>query len=465
MAETPHPLIWTHLREVEGATGLGGVVHYYDEEAQSLYLNGGLATVVTTVNEGRWNEAVYSDEFDVTDDSWDLLRLDHPSNGTLYGVASGPNGMEFVRYVYSMDLSNILDDWGWMSQVDNAIAQFDCNVYNIGSDLFSYDTTLFQPGARLTLRVRMGNSAPYQIGVAWVDEVRFDITSETVSLSGRNTIGYYLKDQTFDDQISYSGLTEDTVKKIFTYAGVRKFKVQAINKSKAFKFEPNKNLMDGIQDISDTYATLSTGLELAELPDGTVCYGYYDWVGDLLPKGYYVFSVGKEIFTRETTKTIDGSYTALRVTGKSESGEDLTPVTVPVTNFPYWALGTHRTKHLTAPEGLTQSELRDWAETQAKAHQYVGIGEEFTGPFRPQLLVGDVATINNGNLGTNLGIITEVKHSFSKKSGFTTEFSVDSGGVITDGDNYKIYSRAAELNGFNRKLRIMDLVRYASGKR
>jgi hypothetical protein len=98
------------------------------------------------------------------------------------------------------------------------------------------------------------------------------------------------------------------------------------------------------------------------------------------------------------------------------------------------------------------------------AYQYVGIGEDFTGPFRPQLLVGDVASVVNGTVGTNLGIITEVKHSFSRKNGFTTDFSVDSGGVVTDGGNYKVYSRAAELHGFNRKQRIMDLVRYASRK-
>lgn len=465
MAATPYPLIWDHLREVNTAQGLGGVVHYRDTEAQSLYLNDGLATVTTVLNSGRWDEAVYSDEIKVCEEPWELLRFDHPSNGTLYGVASGPNGVEFIRYVYSMDISHLLDSWSWMLQIDNAINQFDCTMYNIGADLFSYDITLFQPGARITLAIRMGGSTPYQLGVAWLDEVNYNVTSETVSMSGRNTIGYYLKDQTFDDKTKISGTVSEVVKDIFAYAGVRKYRVQSIDKSKTFKFEPNKSLMDGIQDISDVYATLSTGLELAELPDGTVCYGYYDWVGDLLPKGYYMFNVGKEVFARETVKSNDGSYTSLRVTGTNENGDDLTPVTVPVTNFPYWVLGSHRTKHLTAPEGLTQEELQAWAETQAKAYQYVGIGEDFTSPFRPQLLVGDVASIIDGNVGTNLGIVTEVKHSFERKSGFTTEFSVDSGGVVTDGNNYKIYSKAAELNGFNRKLRIMDLVRYALSKR
>lgn len=464
MAETPHPLIWTHLREVDGTTGLGGVVHYYDEEAQSLYLNNGLATSITVVSEGRWMDAVYSDEIRITDDPWDVLRWDHPSNGTLYGVANGENGVEFLRYSYSMDISHLLDSWSWMSQIDNAISQFEGDVYNIGSDIFNHDLTLFQPGARVSVSIRMGNSKPLQMGVAWVDEVQYDATAETVNTSGRNSIGYYLKDQTFDDTTSFSGTVTEVVTSIFEYAGLRKYRVQDISKSKSFKFSPSASLLDGIQEVIDYFATLSTGLEIAELPDGTVCFGYYDWIANLLPKGYYTFNEGREVFSRETTKTVDGSYTSLRITGNDAYGDELTPVTVSVTNFPYWALGKHKTKHLTAPEGLTQAELVAWAETQAKAYQYVGIGDSFTSPFRPQLLVGDVASVIRGTQGVNLGIITEVKQSFKRKNGFTTDFAVDSGGVVTDGENYTLYSRAAELNGFNRKLRIMDLVRYASGK-
>lgn len=466
MATTPYPLIWDHLREVNTVQGLGGVVHYRDTEAQSLYLNNGLSTNTTVLKNGRWDEAIYSDEIKVCEEPWEILRFDHPSNGTLYGVASGPNGVEFLRYVYSMEISHLLDSWGWMSQIDNAISQFDCEMYNIGADLFSYDTTLFQPGARITVAIRMGNSNPYQIGVAWLDEVNYDIVSDTVGMSGRNSIGYYLKDQTFDDKTKFTGTVTEAVEDIFTYAGIRKFDVQTVEASRTFEYEPSTTLMDGLKtDVMDFYATFTTGMELAELPDGTVCLGYYDWVAERLPKNYYLFNVGKEVFSRETTKTVDGAYTALRVTGRDAYGDDLTPVTVPVTNFPYWVLGKHKTNHLSAPDGLTQEQLQSWAETQALAYQYVGIGEDFTGPFRPQLLVGDVASVVNGTVGTNLGIITEVKHSFSRKNGFITDFSVDSGGVVTDGGNYKVYSRAAELHGFNRKQRIMDLVRYATSQR
>jgi hypothetical protein len=56
----------------------------------------------------------------------------------------------------------------------------------------------------------------------------------------------------------------------------------------------------------------------------------------------------------------------------------------------------------------------------------VGIIETFTGPFRPYLLVGDDAAIINNNNTKILGLITSVIHRFGK-TGFFTEFTVDSG--------------------------------------
>lgn len=113
---------------------------------------------------------------------------------------------------------------------------------------------------------------------------------------------------------------------------------------------------------------------------------------------------------------------------------------------------------------VTPEKLQAWAQNQANALQYVGIKEDFTSPFRPQLLVGDIAETVADNVGTKLGIITEVEQSFSKRDGFRTTFSVDSGGIYTDGNNYNVYTRVANINGYNRRQRIVDLVRLVSGK-
>lgn len=466
MAATSAPLVWKFYRQISSDVNakVGGVVHYYDEWSQTIFLNGGIKTQTAEVPEGHWSASELSSVTSVNNLPYTNLREDHPSNGVLYFSATDGTTLTFLRYIYGMDLSHNMESWSWTSQIDNAITQFSSSVQNLGPDIFSFDATLFQPGAKIVLSIMMGNSQEYPIGIAWLDEFNYDLAAETVDLSGRNTIGYFLKDQTFDDTYAFTGLSSDIMTAIFTHAGIKKINVQTGTGTMPFTFNPSDSLLDGIKEMLSAYTTTSHEWKILELPDGTVCVGYEDWLSILLPNSHYSFDEGKEVFKRKTTKLSDGSYVRIRATGKYKDGNDddveLTPVTVAVNNFPYWALGAHRTKHLTAPDGLTQAELQEWAEAQAEKYQYIGIGEDFTGPFRPQLIVGDIAEVVDGEEGTSLGLITEVRQVFSKKDGFKTEFSVDSGGVVTDGANYAVYSRAAEVSGFNRRQRMIDLVRF-----
>lgn len=464
MATTPQPLVWDFYRATDGAQGLGSVIHYLDESSQSLYLNGGIATTVASVPEGHWETAEQSAAHQITNDAFTDLRWDHPSNGTLYGVATDGNSITFLRYIYGMDISNITDAWSWLSQNDTSVAQFDAEVENIDPEIFGDDASLFQPGARLKLNIFMGDSSPYRIGIAWMDETNYDQTAETVKLTGRNTIGYFLKDQTFDDQTKFSGTTTAVLTAILEYAGLSNFIVQELTTEKAFEFKPTDTLLGGIEEVLEYYTTLNEKMEIVELPDGTIVIGFEDWIAEYHPRGYYSFDEGREVFKRNTTRAADGTYTALRVTGRDSDNNDLAPVTVSIANFPHWSLGRHRTKHLTAPDGLTQSGLQEWAEAQARILQYVGIGEDFSAPFRPHLLVGDVAEVVRDNTGTSLGIVTEVKQAFDRQNGFRTDFSVDSGGVVSKGRSVTVYSRTASVHGYNRRQGIVDLIRYTAEK-
>ena len=82
------------------------------------------------------------------------------------------------------------------------------------------------------------------------------------------------------------------------------------------------------------------------------------------------------------------------------------------------------------PTSLTDAE--SYANQIADSLQYVGKIESFTGPFRPQLLLGDEAMIVNSEGSTSLGLITEITHRFGK-DGFYTDFTVDSGGKLGKG--------------------------------
>lgn len=468
MAATPQPLVWKFYRQVtEGANvRTGGVVHYYDEESQSIYLNGGMITRTGEVPEGHWATSELSSPLTINTQPYSNLEQDHPSNGILYFSAADGGTLSFLRYNYAMDISDFMESWSWATQNDNAISQFTGAVQNLGPDIFGVDSTLFQPGARIILAVRMGNSQPFSLGTAFLDEFDYDVKGETADLSGRNRIGYFLKDQTFDDETTWNGTPTSVISAILAYAGLKKYVVQSHSFVGVLTVEPTEALLDGINQIAEYHSTVDRMWKTIELPNGMVCSGYEDWLAAYLPNSYYSFDEGKDVFSRSTSKLSDSSYVKVRCTGKYKDYEDndvdLVPVTVPVNNFPYWALGAHRTKHLQAPDGFSQAELQAWANAQALKYQYVGIGEDFTSPFRPQLVVGDVAEIVTDGVGLSLGLITEITQSFSKSDGFKTDFSVDSGGVATDGPNYVIYSRAAEVSGFNRRQRVVDLVRYIS---
>ena len=464
MATTPCPLVWDFYRAVDGADDLGGVVHYYDETSQSIYLSSGLKTDVAGVSEGHWKDAEPIEGIQITNDNFKMIRFDHPSNGILYGVASEGNKLTFLRYIYGMDVSQIVDSWSWLTQTDNAIAQFDSAVQNIDPDIFGVDSSLFQPGARIRLHIFMGDSSAYPIGTVWLDECGYGQLENTVKISGRNTIGYFLKDQTFDETTVFDGTVSEILDDILEYAGLTNYVIQPLTTKKKFEFKPSDTLLKGIETILEFHTTVDKKMEIIELTDGTICIGYGDWLSEYLPRNYYSFDDGREVFKRNTTRASDGSYSRLRVTGKDADGNELKAVTVAVENFRYWSLGVHRTKHISAPDGLTQDGLQKWAEAQAKIFQYIGVSEDFVGPFRPQLVVGDIAEVVRDGTGTSLGVITQVKQVFDRQNGFMTEFSVDSGGVATDTDGSVIYSRTASVNGYNRKQSIIDLVRYTAEK-
>lgn len=451
MAETPNPLVWDFYRNVGDVDGLGGVVEYYDTSAQSIYLNGGnkgYATKTAKIDEGHWQDATWSGQQYISEQTHGLLSLDHPSNGVLYGVTTAGGTLYFVRYVYAMDISNLVTKGTHSVQNDNSISQMNVSVMNISNDLFDTDATLFQPGSKLTLKVRMGDSRPYDIGVAYIDEISFNPQSETVSLSGRNQIGYLLSESTFGEDTSFTGTVVENITEIFELAGVSDYAIQPAEHEWTFTFKPDETIIKGLESLYSFYGSWT----MTELPNGKIVSGYPAWISaNFQATGNYVFEGGREVFKRKTARRADAAYSQVYVTGK-----DLSPVVLPVNNYIYWNLPSQKIYYEQAPDGLTQAELQTYAEDLASRLQYVGVTEDYTSPFRPQLLVGDVAKVYYGNDATqavSIGTITSVSHSFGK-SGFSTQFSVDSGGDVTDGA-----AKTKPLSGYTRRQNIVDLMR------
>lgn len=462
MAVTPNPLVWDYYRELGEAGKVGGVAHYYTEEAQSLFLQNGLSTRLTVVPDGHWNSSVLEPTQVVSEEQYQALRLDHAYNGTLFGVAVDENGkLVFLRYVYALDLSNLTASGTLSYSNSNGVAQMKVNVMNTDEATFLDDATLFQPGSKITFDVIVGKEEPYPMGIIYLDSSDYSVGAKTVPISGRNSVGFKLMDATFDDVTSVSGTAHEVAVQILEMAGITKYIVGSSAHNWTHLFKPTQTLMSGLEQVFEFY----NGWELVELPDGTIVIGYPDFIKNQIANSYYAFDKG-EVFKRKTKRSSDAAYRQVRVTGRGEDDSEgnpteLTPVTVAVKNYSQWSLPAHKTYHIQAPDGFTQEELQEYAETVAESLQYVGIGEDFTGPLRPQLLVGDVAAIDNGDgTMTTLGIITSLKHRFGQ-SGFYTDFTTDSGGVVTDNSS-GVVTITKNLQGYNRSQTLKDLIKVIS---
>lgn len=458
MAASERPLVWDFYRAVGSASGLGGTVEYYEESGQSIWLDSqGLTTEITTVEEGHWDKAEWSEDIEIMSDDHSLLALDHPSNGVLYGAAVRDGQLWFYRYVYAMDVGDLVRSGSWRASNDSAIEQLNLQLLNVSADLFETDATLFQPGARLSLAVVMGDSAPYDIGVAHLDDVAFDPLSETVSLSGRNQTGYYLKDQTFGAATVWEGNGKTVVENILEFAGIKKYTVGPSDTTWTWTFDPKKTVLGGLEYIGAWF----NGWELRELPSGMVIVGYPWWIAaNYQATGYYQLNVAREVVRRKTRKNADAAYCQVYVTGTDSSGADLVPAVAPVENFSFWSLPAQKIYYDTTPNGLTQEELQAYAEDLAERLQYVGMVDTFTLPFmQPQLMIGDVVQVyyTGDTEAVSLGTITSLSHTFGQ-SGFSTQFTVDSGGTVSESAGSAV-TRTRALGGYTRQQNVLDFMK------
>jgi hypothetical protein len=385
------------------------------------------------------------------------MSLDHPHNGTLYGVASDGTAVYFIRYVYSMDLSDMYDSGDWQEQIDNRIKSLNLSVKNLSADIFALDNTLFNPGGKITVQFTAGDSEPYDIGIAYIDDVDFDAYSPSIPVSARNSIGYYLADQSFDDRNSYSGGRSTVLRAVLIDAGIDSSKVfvKSDDTIISLSFDSQTKISDGLNDVLG-----AIGWRMIELPDGKVIVGDEEYIAGYNVNGRYTFNGGNQVFKRRTNKSADAAYTRVCVT---DAGNTVA-VYRNVPCWRYWYVGQRKTKYFTAPEGYDITRMEAMADSLAGELQYVGIGENFISPVRPQLQVGDVAEIyyEGDTESTSLGIITQVKHLFGQ-SGFTTEFTLDSGGSATDASGYPITDpvmtkASTALSGYNRKQRVTDFI-------
>ena len=452
-------LLWEDPVEIASGGSPAGVVHYFTEQAQALYLSGSdLDAALVDAKGGAWDSPGEGYTVDDTR-TYAQLRLDHPAFGILYGAVSG-GSLHLLTCLYAADISDWASKTDMTIQADKPIHSMAMQILDTDKEYFEGDDSLFSPGNVITLDVTWGTGAPWLPMYIWYsDGLPYDELADRHTLQARTALGMWLKDVSFDEDNTYSGQRDAVVRAIIedgaTVLDPADIIVQTDITAVEVAFKPSDKRLDSLLKWLEP-----EGWKIAQLPDGRVVVGNNAFIRTYQANTRYSFQRDRDVFTRKIIRNADPAYSRVC----AYAADYVRMQYADIATFPGWAI-SRKTWYEEAPAGshadggMTDAELLALAQTVAVKMQYAGVTESLYGPMRPELLPGDVAQLYNEATDnyTTTGIVTEVKHQFGEK-GYQTFFATDSGGDFTDvGDDVESSSRI--IDGANRQRRITDFIR------
>lgn len=449
------PLTWDFARQLEPSATPGNTTSFFDEMCQSLYIDDGyIRTQIAVLESGQWQDIAREDEITISAAGYGQLDIEHHFNGSLYGSAQHSSDVVFLLYEYMIDITNWLEEGQWQLQPDNPIKTGLANILNGDYKKFENSAfTLFAPGNVINYQFRAGDSDPYDLAKFMIETSPYSDIAESFTFRGRNAIGFYLAGLTFDEAVSFSGTRTAIVQAMLDAAGVpaNMSLIETSAVTTTFEAEDEDTYFDGLLAFVER-----NNWYVDDKPDGTIVVGSETFLKDnVASTGIHSFVREQEVFSRKVDRDMSGVYSRVCVRRKTD------PVLRVFGDVPYfdgWNLAGNRTFYQDVPETTTQGEMEAVRDQLIEGLQYMGIVETFSSPFRPWLQPGDVCTIT-GDGARIVGIITDVQHRFGRR-GFYTEFTVTSGGTISNPDNpVTVATRyRGKLGGANRKRRMLDFL-------
>jgi hypothetical protein len=428
--------------ETYGQIGSGSFpdfIQFYNTEGQLFFTDAGLIHGTDSARfDGDFTTPQWNDTLEISpegDTGITNLELKNLNGFGIVGSYYTADEQVMIIYEFQYDMSKYLSGGSIKHSIDNPISSFTLTLENPideeteieGPVVMNEKSTLLSPGAKIIFRFGMGDDfEEYEMGTFYVDRSNYSVRSNTASVDGRNLIGKALKDQTLNENnvISYDIIT-NIINGILEKAnlGIDQYEVEYDATYRRFRFDPSKTVYSALEEIFRTMVDWKMEETVQEeIIVGSPSYGLFP------TRGMYNFQRDKDIFSRSITMDDQGSYRKVCV----HDSEWNIQIYEDVASFSGWNLQSNKTLFVQVAEGTSSTNAQAIATELASRLESVGKVETFTGPFRPQLLVGDGATIMDSEGNTELGLITEITHNFGK-SGFTTNFTVDSGGRLGRG--------------------------------
>jgi hypothetical protein len=426
--------------EVVQELGIGSfpdVMQFYDTQAQLFAVADGRleGSPINEVDTGHWELAELEDAVLISPDE----NMLHFEIGVLsgFGAIGGyktNNKHKMLIYEFAIEMDRYLNSGSIKHSINSSISSFtltmenplDENPEHEGNVAMSEESSFLSPGSKIVFAFSMGDSDPYEMGAFYVDRSNFTLLNETVTVDGRNLIGKALNDQTFDEGNEYPfGALHLILKDILLRANISPYNllVETTSVQAGYRFDPKMTYLNGILEV---FKALDNW-KIDELVDGTVVIGSNSYAG-FVQNSTYVFKRDKDIFSRSIVRDDQEAYRRVCV----HTSDYSVKVYRDVETYTGWNLQGNKTLYVNVPEGTSITDAEVYADQIANNLENVGKVESFTGPFRPQILIGDEAVIVSSGGAVSLGLITEITHKFGKE-GFYTDFTVDSGGILGKG--------------------------------
>lgn len=413
------------------------VIQFPNTQAQLFYIDEGelYGRGTRNIRLGDWDNVIFAGKDKVSPD----VDMSHFELKILpgWGIVGGyktPDSHKLIIHEFAFEMDIYLNSGSIKHSIDNPISSFDLKLENPdtknpehpGNVAVNEENSLLSPGAKVVFKFKMGDSDDYDMGQFYVDRSTFNLMDETANVDGRNLIGKALKDQTLDENYRtgyryVDSLIEDMFED--SYLDPDQYFIETSDVRSRFNFDRKTEVYSAIEEMfKDTI-----NWKMVELVDGIIVVGSPSYIHFPINHSY-VFYRNKDIFSRGIVRDDMDAYKRVCV----HDSEYTIAIYKEVESFTGWNLQNNKTLYVQVPDGTREFKANSYAEEIASRLANVGKIENFTGPFRPHILCGDEAVIVDDKGMKSLGLITEITHEFGR-SGFYTNFTVDSGGRLGKG--------------------------------
>ena len=282
-----------------------------------------------------------------------------------------------------------------------------------------------------------------------------------MQMAGRNAIGYYLGEQTFDENNTYTGTSAGFVESVLQHSGVNYSKVFIDPSGVAavsLTFDPSDKILDGLMKALDTW-----NWRIVELPNGRIVVGGDPYIKTHNSPVVHDF-LKDEVFTRELIHRADGSYSRLAVQSYDTATSTTLTEYADLTYFDGWSLGGNKTLYIKTVDDIGAVPLVALATEYAKAYQNIGVTVALEMSIHPEIQSGDVIELTDAGYDDYItrGVVTEVNHVITDTMARTT-VTINSGGTIDEVGGVTTYT-ASNVTGDTRRRELIDVIMKAAKK-